>query len=699
VLGLPNQPPTISGTPATLVNVDSAYDFMPTVSDADGDVLSCSISGKPAWANFDTSTGHLWGTPGAADEGSYAGVQISVSDGTETASLPAFTITVAGLPNQPPTISGTPATQVTVGNAYNFTPTASDADGDLLSFSIAGMPGWASFDSSTGHLWGTPGATDEGSYTGIRISVSDGMDNASLSTFGITVVGLPNQPPTINGVPPTQVDVGSAYDFTPTASDPDGDSLSFSIVGIPAWASFDASSGRLWGTPGVADVGSYAGIQISVFDGTVSTTLPAFTILVDNVAGDPPTISGLPPTQVDVGEEYTFTPAADDPNDLPLTFSIVNKPSWAGFDSGDGTLSGTPGAEHIGTTTDITISVSNGSSSAALETFSITVTSGSSGGVAISSTLPDTYVWDTLGVGKDVYIDRNYTYMLIPPTFVGVQYLKTANDDKFVTASDAISFDVDKPVTVFVAYQLTALPTWLQSWIPTGAQWEASHTTFDVYRKDFPAGTVMLGGNEGGLDSMYSLAVVQQGGIGGGNPPSITGTPPTSITSGVDYSFLPTATDADGDSLTFSILGKPSWANFDPATGALTGTPGIGDVGTHSGIIISVSDGVYVASLPSFSVTVVAAATGSAILSWDAPTQNTDGSDLTDLAGYRVHYGTALGDYPNTIPIDNPATLDYEVDNLTEGTWFFTVTAYDTVGNESENSNVVSKTIEIVPGP
>jgi hypothetical protein len=222
-------------------------------------------------------------------------------------------------------------------------------------------------------LWGTPAAADEGSYSGIRISVSDGIDSASLGTFTVTVAGLPNQPPTISGAPSTQVQVGNAYDFTPTASDPDGDALSFSIVGQPVWASFDASTGHLWGTPDAADEGSYADIQISVSDGTAGASLPTFTIVVDSPATQPPSISGLPPTQVEVNSEYTFTPAASDPNGLPLTFSVANKPSWAIFNSGDGTLSGTPAIEDIGTTVDIVITVSNGSSSAALDPFSITV--------------------------------------------------------------------------------------------------------------------------------------------------------------------------------------------------------------------------------------------------------------------------------------------------------------------------------------
>jgi hypothetical protein len=335
---------------------------------------------------------------------------------------------------------------------------------------------------------------------------------------------------------------------------------------------------------------------------------------VGGVPNQPPNISGLAPTQVTVSNEYTFTPAASDPNGLTLTFSIANRPSWASFDSGDGTLSGTPSVEDIGTTSAIVITVSNGSSSASLDPFSVTVTSGSPGGVAISNTLPATYVWDTLAVGQDVYIDRSFTFTLIPGSYVGLQYLKTANDDKAVSAPDAISFGVDKPVTVFVAYDArnAMLASWLQAWAATGDQWQSSDTNFDVYRMDFPAGSVVLGGNEMGNTSMYSVAVVEQGGMGGGNPPTITGTPSTSIASGIDYSFLPTATDPDGDSLIFSITGQPSWANFDANNGALTGTPDIGDVGTYADIIISVSDGVSIVALQAFSIGVVAGSVGSA---------------------------------------------------------------------------------------
>jgi sugar lactone lactonase YvrE len=89
-----------------------------------------------------------------------------------------------------PTVSGTPAAVITAGNAYSFVPTADD----VTRFSISGAPSWASFNSSTGALTGTPAASDVGSYQGIVISATDGDETASLPPFTITVKAVPTAP-------------------------------------------------------------------------------------------------------------------------------------------------------------------------------------------------------------------------------------------------------------------------------------------------------------------------------------------------------------------------------------------------------------------------------------------------------------------------------------------------------------------------
>lgn len=267
-----------------------------------------------------------------------------------------------------------------------------------------------------------------------------------------------------------------------------------------------------------------------------------------------PSISGTPATSVAASQTYSFTPAASDPDGNSLTFAIVNRPAWASFSTSTGRLTGVPPSSAVGEYVDIRISVSDGMASASLAPFSITV-------------------------------------------------------------------------------------------------------------------------------------------LQGNRAPTISGSPPTSAREGQTYSFMPAAADADGDPLSFSITNRPAWATFNAANGALTGTPGAGTVGTYSSITIRVNDGVATTALPAFSIAVQQAAMGSATLSWQAPTTRTDGSPLTNLAGYRIRYGTSSGNYPNLIGIPNGGLTGAVIENLPPSTYYFVVSAYDTTGAESVNSSPVSKTI------
>ena len=89
-----NRAPTISGTPVTTAKVSLAYAFQPTARDPDGDRLTFEVRSKPNWATFDPATGRLSGTPPEGSSGTFTGVQIVVSDGKATSSLPAFSIQV-----------------------------------------------------------------------------------------------------------------------------------------------------------------------------------------------------------------------------------------------------------------------------------------------------------------------------------------------------------------------------------------------------------------------------------------------------------------------------------------------------------------------------------------------------------------------------------------------------------------------------
>ncbi len=567
-------PPTLQNTAPEILNepdynakVGETWSFTPDAIDEDKDSLTYSITGKPDWATFNDSTGQLSGVPAAGNVGPTQDIEITVSDGEDSASVGPFQIIVqpADSPtappstNQPPTISGTPAGVVIALQSYIFLPTGADADGDKLTYSISGKPSWLSLDTSTGKLSGTPARTQTGTFNNIRLSVTDGKASASLPPFSINVTpaGI-----TITGTPATTLTVGTAYSFKPAIENPSNATFTWSIVNQPSWASFSKSTGALTGKP--TSTGTTSNIRISATDGRSTGTLASFSIAVTAAPNAAPAISGTPSTTVQAGKPYSFIPTASDPNSDPLSFSIENKPGWASFNTTTGQLSGTPTSTQVDTYPDIVITVSDGKGgTASLSKFTIQVTAASSG----------------------------------------------------------------------------------------------SGTT--------------------------------------NRAPVISGNPLTTANVGTTYSFSPSASDADGDTLTFSIDNKPAWATFSSSTGRLSGTPAAGDVGTTSGIVIKVSDGKGgTASLATFNLTVTAIATGSATLSWVPPTENTDGSPLQNLAGYRIYYGTSSSNLNQVQEIANPGVTSAVVENLTPTTWYFSVRAYASTGTESPASNMASKKIE-----
>ena len=346
LLSQPSFAQSISGNPASRVEVGELYRFIPTVRGLRDDRLRFSVSGKPNWLSFDRSTGQLKGRPGNSAVGRHGNISLRVTDGRNSATLPAFSVDVVreGAPDDDPEpdpgdgppddgppddgppddsggdpddqsgarISGSPESQIEVGDLYSFTPSVSGLRANRLRFSVRSKPNWLNFDRETGRLRGRPGRSAVGRHENISVRVTDGRDSATLDPFTVEVFpegGAPadddpgggsggaNQAPTISGTPPAAVLEGSEYSFTPNASDADGDSLSFSVDGLPTWASFDRNNGRLRGTPSATDVGVYGSIVITVSDGQNSASLGPFEIAVTSRGDASVTLEWTPPTR------------------------------------------------------------------------------------------------------------------------------------------------------------------------------------------------------------------------------------------------------------------------------------------------------------------------------------------------------------------------------------------------------------------
>lgn len=213
----PNNLPVITQGAATSVAMSedgapTAFALTLTATDSDSDPLSWSVTGAAQHGSASVSGGSVSYTPIANYNGSDSFV-VQVSDGKDTANI---TVNVTITPvNDAPLISGTPKTSLEQDQAYSFTPTATDVDvGDILTFSITNKPTWASFNTATGALTGTPTNADAGISGGILISVNDGTVTVSLPVFEIEVISTidPLQPIV---TAPSRLDINATGLFTP----------------------------------------------------------------------------------------------------------------------------------------------------------------------------------------------------------------------------------------------------------------------------------------------------------------------------------------------------------------------------------------------------------------------------------------------------------------------------------------------------
>ncbi|TMM45437.1 Ig-like domain-containing protein [Colwellia ponticola] len=281
-----NDKPVISGSPATTVAEDTAYSFIPTVTDVDtGDTKTFSITNKPSWATFSTATGALTGTPTQANIGTVTGIVITVADKAGATDSLSFNITVTNT-NDAPVISGSPATTVAEDAAYSFIPTVTDVDtGDTKTFSITNKPSWATFSSATGALTGTPGNGNSGVFSGIVITVSDtDTSSASLAAFSITVKKV-NDVPVANSES-ISVDEDGVTTFMLSVSDLDGDVLAITITSLPSNGSLEQVGDNWQYTPGANYFGDDS-FNFIANDGEVDSTQATVSITVNPVNDKP----------------------------------------------------------------------------------------------------------------------------------------------------------------------------------------------------------------------------------------------------------------------------------------------------------------------------------------------------------------------------------------------------------------------------
>ncbi|MEY4547111.1 MAG: hypothetical protein RL685_3306, partial [Pseudomonadota bacterium] len=348
------QAPEISGGATASFIVGSANTYTPTATGFPAP--SFSLSGSlPSGLSFSTSTGVISGTAQSGTGGSYP-VTITAGNGVPSDATLSVTISVT----EASVITSANATTFTVGSAGSFPVTATGTPAPT--FGVSGtLPSGVTLNTSSGVLSGTPAGGSGGTYA-LTFSADNGVGSAGSQSFTLTV----NQAPDISGAANVAFVVGTANTYTPTATG--FPAPSFSLSGsLPGGLSFSTSTGVISGTAQSGSGGSYP-VTITASNGVGSNDSVSVTIDVTEAS----VITSANATTFTVGGAGSFSVTA---TGTPApTFGVTGAlPSGVTLNTSSGVLSGTP-AGGSGGTYALTFSADNGvGSSAASQSFTLTV--------------------------------------------------------------------------------------------------------------------------------------------------------------------------------------------------------------------------------------------------------------------------------------------------------------------------------------
>ncbi len=565
-------------------------------TDPDGDPLTYEATGLPAGLAIDAGTGLISGTLDyAAAAGSPYAVTITVRDGLSVDDSDTFSWTVNNTNRAPAFTTDLLDQNAAEGDAVSLDADATDPDGDLLTYSAAGLPAGLAIDANTGVISGTLAYDSAGIYA-ISVTVSDGTLSDDDS-FTLTVNNTNRAPAFTTDITDQNAAEGDAVSLDADATDADADTLIYSATGLPAGLSIDPFSGIISGTLDFGSAGIH-NVTVSVTDGTLSDD-DSFTLTVSATNQEPTFDQDLGDRTDAEGDLVSLSAGATDPDGDPLTYEATGLPAGLAIDAGTGLISGTLDyAAAAGSPYAVTITVRDGPSVDDSDTFSWTV---------------------------------NNTNRA--PAF------STDITDQNAAEGDAVSLDADAtdPDGDLLTYSATGLPNGLSIDPNTGViSGTLAYDSAGIY-------AISVSVTDGTLsdDDSFTLTVNNTNRA----PAFTTDITDQNAAEGDAVSLDADATDADADTLIYSATGLPAGLSIDPFSGIISGTLDFGSAGIHN-VTVSVTDGTL-SDDDSFTLTVSATN--------QEPTFDQDLGDRTDAEGDLVSLSAGATD-PDGDPLTYEAT-------------------------------------------
>ncbi|MDP2226051.1 MAG: putative Ig domain-containing protein, partial [Moraxellaceae bacterium] len=582
-----NDAPTFTNSAGTTATEGVAYSYDANATDIEGNSYSFSLISSPVGMTVNSSTGVVSWTPPQALANYTQNVTLRVTDSAGAFTNQSWTINVTAV-NNAPTFTSTPITAATESVAYSYTASATDPEGQALTYSLFSAPAWLSFNVGTRQLTGTPPEATANYTANVTLRVSDGTN--LVSQVFIINVTADNDAPAFSTVPVTSATESTLYSYTANATDPESQALTFSLFSGPAWLSFNAGTRVLSGTPPEAIANYTANVTLRVSDGT-NVVNQNFTINV-TADNDAPVFASSPETTAAEGVAYVYKAIANDPESQALTFGLLIAPAGMTINADDGIINWTPPEALSDYAVNVTVRVSDGTHNVN-QAFSITVSADND--APVFTTVPLTAATES----------TLYSYV--------------------VNALD--------PESQALTFSLFSGPAWLSfnpaTRVLSGTPPEATAN----YTAD-----VTLRVSDGSFTTNQSFTIT----ISADNDaPAFSTAPVTVGAEGVLYSYVTNATDPENQALTFSLFSGPAWLSFNPGTRVLSGTPPQATGNYSANVTLRVSDGTTVVNqafsinvsavndAPSFTSVPVTGATESTAYSYTATATDPESQPLT----------------------------------------------------------------------
>ncbi|AUW07457.1 Ig-like domain-containing protein [Vibrio campbellii] len=564
-----NHAPTIEALSTIKAVAGKTTKVSVTASDKDGDTLTYSLVSNPSWVSIQDNIISI--APSSANAGNHV-FKVKVSDGVLTAEVDAalvvnlpMTPVDPDLVNHAPTIEALSTIKAVAGKTTKVSVTASDKDGDTLTYSLVSNPSWVSIQDNIISI--APSSANAGNHV-FKVKVSDGVLTAEVDAA--LVVNLPmtpvdpdlvNHAPTIEALSTIKAVAGKTTKVSVTASDKDGDTLTYSLVSNPSWVSIQDNIISI--APSSANAGNHV-FKVKVSDGVLTAEVDAALVVnlpmtpVDpDLVNHAPTIEALSTIKAVAGKTTKVSVTASDKDGDTLTYSLVNNPSWVSIQ--DNIISIAPSSANAGNHV-FKVKVSDGVLTAEVD-------------AALVVNLPMTPVDPDL-VNHAPTIEALSTIKAVAGKTTKVS----------VTASDK---DGDT-----LTYSLVSNPSWVSiqdniiSIAPSSAN--AGNHVFKVKVSD----GVLTAEVDAALVVNLPMTPVDPDLVN--HAPTIEALSTIKAVAGKTTKVSVTASDKDGDTLTYSLVNNPSWVSIQD--NIISIAPSSANAGNHV-FKVKVSDGVLTAEV------------------------------------------------------------------------------------------------------